>query len=209
MFGNVNAAIMFLLDLLRIPADTFRLFVTSAIVNARFGTLVAAMHTLAVAVLGTCAVTGTLTFNPRKIGRFVLITIDRDARRRWRHAGPAARLHGRPYDKDLILTSMGMLHDRGSARVFRSMADAPPLPAVTTSVLDRVRDRGVLRVGYFDDSLPYVFFNVRGELVGFDAEMALQLARDLGVIAEFVPVNRTFSTRASIRRSATSSCPAP
>ncbi len=48
-----------------------------------------------------------------------------------------------------------------------------------------------MRVGYFDDSLPYVFFNVRGELVGFDVEMALQLARDLGVDAEFVPVGRT------------------
>src|SRR5262249_36357613 len=33
MFGSVNAAIPFLLDLLRIPADTFNLFVTSSIVN--------------------------------------------------------------------------------------------------------------------------------------------------------------------------------
>ena len=39
MFGNVNAAIPFLLDMLRIPADTFRLFLTSGVVNARFGTL--------------------------------------------------------------------------------------------------------------------------------------------------------------------------
>jgi ABC-type amino acid transport substrate-binding protein len=54
-----------------------------------------------------------------------------------------------------------------------------------------VRERGIIRVGYFDDSLPYVFFNARGDLVGFDAEMALQLARDLGVVAEFVPVPRT------------------
>ena len=59
LFGNVNAAMPFLLDLFRIPADTFQLFVTG-VVNARFGTLVAAVHTLAIAVLGTCAVTGTL-----------------------------------------------------------------------------------------------------------------------------------------------------
>ena len=191
MFGNVNAAIVFLLDLLHIPADTFRLFVTSGIVNARFGTLVAAMHTLAVAVLGTCAVTGTLTLNPRKIGRFVLVTAIATLAV---VGGTRVLLRDfttHAYDQDLRLTSMGMLRDRGTARVFRSLAEATPLPVVKTSVLDRVRDRGILRVGYFDDSLPYVFFNVRGELVGLDAEMALQLARDLGVTAEFVPVSRS------------------
>ena len=191
MFGNVNAAIVFLLDLLHIPADTFHLFVTSGIVNARFGTLVAAMHTLAVAVLGTCAVTGTLTFNFRKISRFILISAVATLAVVVGTRLLLRDLTTRPYDKDLTLTGMGMLHDRGSARVFRNLADAPPLPPVTTSVLDRVRNSGVLRVGYFDESLPYVFFNVRGELVGFDAEMAIQLAWDLGVTAEFVPVNRT------------------
>ena len=90
MFGNVNAAIPFLLDLLRIPADTFRLFVTSAIVNARFGTLLAAVHTLAIAVLGTCAVTGTLAFNGRKLLRFAIITTLLTAASRRRHARAAA-----------------------------------------------------------------------------------------------------------------------
>jgi len=191
MFGNVNAAVLFLLDLLRIPADTFRLFVTSGIVNARFGTLVAAVHTLAVAILGTCAVSGALTFSARKIGRFVLITTIATLAV---VGGTRVLLRGamtRPYDQNLLLTNMAMLRDRGPARVFRNAGDAPPLPAVKTSVLDRVRERGIIRVGYFDDSLPYVFFNARGDLVGFDAEMALQLARDLGVVAEFVPVRRT------------------
>jgi len=54
-----------------------------------------------------------------------------------------------------------------------------------------VHRRGILRVGYFEDSLPYVFVNQRGETVGFDVEMALQLARDLGVTVEMVRVPRT------------------
>jgi len=62
---------------------------------------------------------------------------------------------------------------------------------VTTSVLGRLRERGKIRVGFFDDSLPYAFVNQRGELVGFDVEMALQLARDLGVTAEFVRIDRS------------------
>ena len=95
-----------------------------------------------------------------------------------------------PYDKDVILSGMGMLRDRGPARVYASPAEAPPLPAVAGSLLDRVRSRGAIRVGYFEDSLPYVFGNTRGALVGFDVEMALQLARDLHVNAEFVKIDR-------------------
>jgi Na+/H+-dicarboxylate symporter len=191
MFGNVNAAIPFLLDLMRIPADTFNLFLTSGIVNARFGTLLAAMHTLAIALLGTGAVTGSLSLNGRKLLRFGIITI----------ALTAGVLGGtrvllqvvlkRPYTKDVTLTSMGLTRERGIARVFDGRHHAPALPSVTTSVLDRVRERGVLRVGYFQDSLPYVFVNRRGELVGFDVEMALQLAQDLGAAAELVPIDRT------------------
>jgi Na+/H+-dicarboxylate symporter/ABC-type amino acid transport substrate-binding protein len=191
MFGNVNAAIPFLLDLMRVPADTFGLFVTSAIVNARFGALVAAVHTLAMAVLGTCAVTETLTVNFRKLLRFAAITgllafvvI----------GGTRVLLQSvldRPYTKGTALANMGMLRDRGTATVFNRGDQPPALPAVTSSVLDRVRQRSLLRIGYLEDSLPYVFSNLRGELVGFDVEMALQLARDLGVGVEIVPVDRT------------------
>jgi Na+/H+-dicarboxylate symporter/ABC-type amino acid transport substrate-binding protein len=191
MFGNVNAAVPFLLDMFRIPADTFRLFVTSGVVNARFGTLVAAVHTLAVAVLGTCAVSGALTFDGRKLARFGIVT---GLLTVGVVGGTSALLRlvlKQPYEKDALLTNMGMLRDRGAAKVFKSGDEVPPMPAATTSVLARVRDRKVLRVGYFEDSLPYVFFNARGELVGLDIEMAMQLARDLEVTAEFVPVSRS------------------
>jgi ABC-type amino acid transport substrate-binding protein len=97
----------------------------------------------------------------------------------------------RPYDKDVMLTGRGMLRERPPARVLDMSQGIPPLPAPKTSVLARVLERSTLRVGYFDDSLPFVFFNRSGELVGFDVEMALQLASDLGVQAEFVPVSRS------------------
>jgi ABC-type amino acid transport substrate-binding protein len=84
---------------------------------------------------------------------------------------------------------MRPLSDRGTVKVYGN-GEAPPLRPVETSVLERVRQSGVLRVGYFDDSLPYVFRNKRGELVGFDVEMALQFAKDLGVSAEMVRLDR-------------------
>jgi ABC-type amino acid transport substrate-binding protein len=57
-------------------------------------------------------------------------------------------------------------------------------------LLQAVLDRGILRVGFIDGSMPYSFLNGRGELVGFDVEMAYMLAAELGVALEFAPVPR-------------------
>jgi Na+/H+-dicarboxylate symporter/ABC-type amino acid transport substrate-binding protein len=188
MFGSANAAIPFLLDMLRLPADLFRLFVTSGVVNARVGTLLAAVHTITVAVLGMCAVSGALTFDLRKLMRFAAATAFLTAAVvGGTRAALQAAVSGR--EPGETLAHMRMLRDRGEARVFRSHDQVPPLSA-TGAVLARIHERGAVRVGYFDDSLPYAFFNQKRELVGFDVEMALQLARDLNITAELVPVDR-------------------
>ena len=72
---------------------------------------------------------------------------------------------------------------------------------MSTTTLDQIRARGALRVGYLADSLPYAFFNARGDLVGFDVEMAHQLASDLGVRLELVRFDRaSLATAESTRR---------
>jgi proton glutamate symport protein len=68
--------------------------------------------------------------------------------------------------------------------------DPLPAPAADSSVLAAVRERGRVRVGYVDGQAPYSFRNARGELVGFDVEMAHALAADLGVTLELAPVPR-------------------
>jgi ABC-type amino acid transport substrate-binding protein len=65
-----------------------------------------------------------------------------------------------------------------------------PLPRDGASVLEAIRARGRIVVGYVESALPYSYFNSRGELVGFDVEMAYTLAEGLGVAIEFVPVPR-------------------
>jgi Na+/H+-dicarboxylate symporter/ABC-type amino acid transport substrate-binding protein len=191
MFGNVNAAIPFLLDQLHIPGDTFRLFLTSGVVNARFGTLVAAVHTVTVALVGTCAVTGALRIEGRKLLRFgvvsALLTIAIVGSLRM-----LLELELRtPYDKDQVIANMTAKRDRGDARTYKPGEPVPPLPAVTSSLIDRMRARNTVRVGYFDDSLPFAYFNGHGDLVGLDVEMAQQFGHDLNLGVEFVPLRRT------------------
>ena len=50
----------FLLDLFRIPADTFQLFLATSVINARFGALLAAVHTVTVALLGSATIVGAI-----------------------------------------------------------------------------------------------------------------------------------------------------
>ena len=69
---------------------------------------------------------------------------------------------------------------------------AEPLPVSdpSKSALERIKERGTIRVGYLTDGLPYSDFNISGDLVGFDVEMAHELAKELDVDLELVPVDR-------------------
>ena len=72
-----------------------------------------------------------------------------------------------------------------------SPAIAPPPPGARDEI-QAIRDRGVLRVGYNQNNVPFVFFNGKGELVGYHVEMAYDLARTLNVSRiAFVPITGT------------------
>ena len=73
-FGSLNAAVPFLLDLFRIPADTFQLFLATGVINSRVGSLVAAVHTITVALLVTCAITGHLRVQRRPLMAYAAVT---------------------------------------------------------------------------------------------------------------------------------------
>lgn len=66
-------------------------------------------------------------------------------------------------------------------------ADDQPDPARRSVSLSAIQARGVLRVGYNPNIIPFSYWNDRGELVGFDISYAYELARDLDVGLEFIP----------------------
>ena len=57
---------------------------------------------------------------------------------------------------------------------------------IAESTIDQVMRRGVLRVG-MDTFLPWAMKDKKGELVGFEIDVARRLAHDMGVKVEFVP----------------------
>jgi Na+/H+-dicarboxylate symporter len=188
-FGSLNVAVPFLLDLFRIPADTFQLFLASGVVNSRFGTLVAAVHTLAVALLGSCAMAGLLRWNRRAVIRYVIVTAVLTTLVIGGTRVFFARVLDQEYTKDQVLAGMHLLRSSTPALVYQT-TPATPSPPAGVGQLEVIRSRGSLRVGFLADSLPYAFYNARNELVGFDVELAYRLANEMGVTLEFVPISR-------------------
>jgi len=180
-FGSLNAAVPFLLDLFRIPADTFQLFVATSVINSRFGTLTAAVHTIVVALVGSAAVAGTMKIEARKMIRYLVITgvltiaVVGGLRVVFRTWLP------HEFKGHEIVYGMTNLLEHDPTVV---VPQFPPEDA-SGPMLDTIRSRGTLRVGLVVPRLPFVFRNGRGDLVGFDIELAHLLAHDLGVKVEF------------------------
>jgi Na+/H+-dicarboxylate symporter/ABC-type amino acid transport substrate-binding protein len=186
-FGSLNAAVPFLLDLFRIPADTFQLFLATGVVNSRVGSLVAAVHTLVVALLVACAVTGHLRWRRGPFLSYAGVTVALvfvvlGGTRLLFASGLSNQ-----YSKDTVLASMHLLQEPLAATVARTSS---PAPATNLPALEAIETRKVLRVGYVPDALPFAFFNQQGDLVGFDVDLAHRLAREMGVGLAFVPVDR-------------------
>ncbi len=187
-FGNTYVAVPFLLDMFRIPADTFRLFiVVDNVVGNRFGSLLAAVHTLVLALLAACGVGGLIRFDGLRLGRYLALTL---------LLGGATLLGlratfealGHEYQKYQAFVEMQLLDEP----VRTAVLDGPPgfVPPVNRGIpaLDRIRARGLLRVGYQVDRLPFTFVNESNQLVGFDVELMNALAHELDVALEFVKV---------------------
>lgn len=190
-FGKPVAAMPFLLELLRIPADMFEIYLASGILIARFGTLVSVMQTFVLAVLGAFAMAGALRFRFRSFLWAALIT----APVLVAFLGGARLYYGyaleNAYEKDKIIRRMQSMEDKVATEVLTTSVP-PPEEDLSRPALERIRKRGYLRVGYLGagDLIPFDYFNDQGKLVGFDVVMAQSLASELGVELQLVPVTR-------------------
>ena len=185
LFGGTVLALPFLFDLLRLPADLFPVFVTVDVVASRFGTLLAALHIVAIALIGTYALQGRLSLRAPPVARFVAITVALTAGLLVAIRFFFNSVDVEPYTKDRLLAGLHLIENPQPHTVHRG----PPgdLPAEVGAITD-FRRRGVLRACYVPDDYPSSFFNAAGELVGFDIEVAHRFARYFEVAIEFMPV---------------------
>jgi ABC-type amino acid transport substrate-binding protein len=195
-FASVNAAIPFLLDLVRIPADTFNLFITTGLINSRVGALVAAIYTVVIAVIGAYAVSGRLSWSGRRMIRYAMVSMALLLVTAGGLRVVFDRLVDQPYTGDRLLTQMQLLDGPAKAVATTGATVSGQDRPEASEQLAQIRARGVVRVGYLPDSLPYAFTNQQSELVGFDVEMAHHLARELAVAIDFVMIEEGSLTQA-------------
>jgi Na+/H+-dicarboxylate symporter len=190
-FGEVVVALPFLLDLMRIPADMFQVFLAVDVFTGRFGTLLAGVHTVALALLTAAAVTGAVRLRAVAVGRYLAITLLLIVAVFGGLRLFFERAVSHEYHQYRALVEMDALASRVPVTT-RDFADLKALPTAAHGG-DRVaaiKARGSLRVGYVRDSLPFVYRNAAGELVGLEVDLAHVLARDLDVALEFVRIER-------------------
>ncbi len=184
-FGSMAVAIPFMLDFFKLPADLFQLYLLGSVFTMRFATAMAAMHGVVICLLGACAMMNRLSW-----------------RRMLETAGiglgiTAAGMIGLgfvltraiPYEytgyRDLITMELlgPEVKVNNEANPKPLSEDQLPMPR-----LQVIKARGVLRVGYARDRLPFAFKNAKGQIVGYDMELVHNLARDLGVSLDVVRI---------------------
>ncbi|NIQ74304.1 MAG: amino acid ABC transporter substrate-binding protein, partial [Gammaproteobacteria bacterium] len=180
-------AVPFMLDQLRIPTDLFQLYVISDVFTGRFGMLISAIFTLTWSTLGACALIGAIRVRGRSLITLSLITMGMvlvgvfGVHLFFTHAVSHEYVAGQQFlDRKLMKSSvMATQLDTEDLQLSQGNYD---------STLDRISSRDSIRVGYYEDSLPFSFLNSSGQLVGHDIELAHELAGDLGVQLELVSI---------------------
>jgi len=188
-FGGPVVATPFLLELAQLPSDMMQLFLVSGIYCGRLGDLLGVMHLMTFTLITTAAVTGLRRINVGALARGSVVTAvlalvcilgTRDY---------LTRTFEGTYQKTDVLNAMTAIDEPVEFIVLES-SEPNPVPLETgQSRLERLIQHGVLRVGFDPQQFPFSFFNRKGDLVGFDVEMAHEFAREADARIEFVPVN--------------------
>jgi Na+/H+-dicarboxylate symporter/ABC-type amino acid transport substrate-binding protein len=186
LFGNINAAMPFLLDLLHQPDDLFQLFSISSVINSRFGSMASAANNAALGLILAAAMLGSIQWSIRRLAEFVAVT---------------AVLMLVFVASTRALFTWVLPPAPSGMETLAPLVLRPPLAPVVSGTAGEVRPepgkrfqeikaRGVIRVGYFGDAIPWAFINADGTLVGYDIEAAHRLATQLGVALDFIQIDR-------------------
>ncbi|MFA5269244.1 MAG: cation:dicarboxylase symporter family transporter [Methanoregula sp.] len=202
-FGSSKVSVISLLDLMHLPADAYNLYISSGILRQAFVAPLSVISIFAFTTITIALTTNRARFRWKRAAMSLLAVLLLAALLiAGLHVGFTYLLAGTYHGGDQI-SRIELPPDRVgrpltsvvNTTVYLHKEDVPAIVPTDNGRSDEVRqirERGVLRVGYNSNNVPFVFFNGRGELVGYDVEMAYDLARTLNVSRiEFVPITGT------------------
>ncbi|WP_198265254.1 cation:dicarboxylate symporter family transporter [sulfur-oxidizing endosymbiont of Gigantopelta aegis] len=195
LFAKAQVALPFLLDLFHIPQDTFNYYIPSSIINGKFDTMVSVMNLFAFSLIVTIGLSGQLIFSRKKIIKNLFLTTLALLLSVLLTKAFLEQTVDYSYNKDHLIMSMNLpekiplvenvVYDKS-----RAMIDKPYVAeTLDNQLLQRIKQRGVLRVGYHPKRIPFSYHNNTQHLVGMDVELFYHLAQELGVKLAFYPVS--------------------
>jgi ABC-type amino acid transport substrate-binding protein len=186
LFGSINVAVPYLLDKMQVPTDMFQLFLMTGVVVGRFGAMLAALHIIVLSVIGTLAVCGRLQITGPSIIRYLGISTLSVALLLGGLRAYFEMFVPTPPQRSEVLENIEQrAHATGGQVRDSLMPDVTP--ADRGDRIQHIQRRGELRVGYRPKNLPCTYLGQQGQVIGFDADMAHNLAQDLGVRLVFAP----------------------
>ena len=186
-FAKVTVAVPYLLNQFHLPTDLFHLFLLSGVVNGHVSSMVGAMHLFAFTAITAAVVTGRARVHGGRtiaaVGATALLVVFSTVATR----SYLGWFFSRAYSQVNVIEGMQTIADPAPTKNLETMVPNPQPLRDGQSRLDRIRERGAIRVGYLRENLPFSYVNADNEVVGFDIEMAHQLAIDLNVTLELIP----------------------
>lgn len=189
-FGGSNIALPFLLDLFRLPADLFQLFLVGNVITGFFFAVLSAMNLVVLTLMTIFLIKKKIRIKPMV---FLLVT-------GLMVIGTPLLLHGTSLAIDRVVNYeytgykdfVGReISTKGIEIHSADYLEDAPLLKEGTRTLKRIETSGRLRVGFTANALPWVFRNTNSDLVGFDMDLLHRLARDLQVGIELVQIDHS------------------
>lgn len=180
----------FSLDLLHIPQETFNLFVVSTVLTDRIRVVLGAFHLITLTLLAIAASNGYMKFRKGKliqgslvIGVTLLVSI---LGMNWLLT---KNMEAIPTNVE-VLNHFKLINHKQPFKIVEPMSVNPTFKWRGENTLGRIKRRGKIRIGFYENTMPFTFYNEDSVLVGLGIDLAHQLAGDLKVGIEFVPITR-------------------
>ncbi len=180
----------FSLDVLNIPQETFQLFVLSTVLTDRVRVVLGAFHLITLTILTISATQGILKFKIKKLlSAIIILGITGSISIFGMNKLLELNMNRIPTNKE-ISNSFELITNPRDFVILDKASKNPKPKWRNENILGRIKRRGVLRVGFYDNSMPYSYYNNDSALVGLGIDLAHQLAEDLSVSIEFVPIDK-------------------
>ena len=178
----------FSLDLLKIPKETFQLFVVSTVLTDRIRVVLGAFHLIALTLLTISASGGYLRFKKRKfIQGLVIIGLSTVISVVGLRYILQVSMKNIPTNLEII-NSFKLISPVQDYQVMETSRRNPNPKWRGENTLSRIKRRGKIRVGFYENAGPFTFRNKDSALVGYGIDLAHRLAFDLEASIEFVPI---------------------